>query len=131
VEYDHILIKTPKSGHGQTERAIDVDGSANRAKTEFMASMNHELRTLLSEQFSEGGRELLEIAIRNNESLLRLVTELLDYEEILSGTLVIETRARDLCHLTAKIVKDLGRIYPCAGRYFRAEYAGGFPAQGL
>ena len=94
---------------------------ASKAKSEFLAAMNHELRTPLTsslgslgllasvmpEEFSEEGRDLLDIAIRNNESLLRLVNELLDYEKILSGTLVIETGKHDICGLASRIVKNL------------------------
>ena len=93
---------------------------ANKAKSEFLASMSHELRTpltsslgslgllnsLMSDRLSSEGRELLEIAIRNNGALLRLVNELLDYEKIMSGRIKIETCRHDICQLTSHIVKD-------------------------
>lgn len=93
---------------------------ANKAKSEFLASMSHELRTpltsslgslrllrsLVTDGLSKDERELLEIATRNNESLLRLVNELLDYEKIISGRLQIETSRHDVCQLTSNIVKD-------------------------
>jgi len=107
--------------NARLNQAVIEAERASQSKSEFLAAMNHELRTpltsslgslgllasLMPKEFSKEGRELLDIAIRNNDSLLRLVNELLDYEKILSGTLVIETRNHDICDLTSRIVKDL------------------------
>jgi len=100
--------------------AKEVSESANRAKSDFLASMSHELRTPLTsslgslgllksiaeDEISENGRELLDIAMRNNDALLRLVNELLDFEKILSGTLEIETSRHNICDLTSNIIND-------------------------
>ena len=94
---------------------------AERAKTQFLASMNHELRTpltssigslgllnsIMADKLSNEGRELVEIALRNNKTLLRLVNEILDYEKLKSGTLLIETQRHDICSLTANTIHDL------------------------
>jgi len=94
--------------------------AADKAKSEFLASMNHELRTpltsslgslgllnaLMTDDLSEQRQELLSIAIRNNETMLRLVSELLDYEKILSGQMKIEIDRHDLCELTLGIIKN-------------------------
>ena len=107
--------------NARLNQAVIEAERASQSKSEFLAAMNHELRTPLTsslgslgllasvmpEEFSEEGRELLDIAIRNNDALLRLVNELLDYEKILSGTLIIETSKHDICDLTSRIVKDL------------------------
>lgn len=103
------------------KRALKEAKAANLAKSNFLATMSHELRTpltsslgslgllnsLLTDQFSEEGRNLLDMALRNNNVLLRLVNELLDYEKVLSGTLVIETSPQDIRALTANVVEDL------------------------
>ncbi len=94
---------------------------ANSAKSEFLSAMSHELRTPLtsslgslgllsalnSDDFLEKGPDLVEMALRNNRALLRLVNELLDYEKVLSGTLIIETSKQDICALTLNSIKDL------------------------
>ncbi len=95
--------------------------NANMAKSEFLSTMSHELRTPLTSSLGSLGllsslegdalgeerNELVEIALRNNKTLLRLVNELLDYEKILSGTLIIETSTHDICALVSDIIKDL------------------------
>ncbi len=110
-----------KNANDEMMRARDQAEAANQAKSEFMAAMSHELRTpltsslgslgllmsLMSHELPEQGQDLLEVALRNNNALLRLVNELLDYEKILSGTFVIETSPHDICALTSNIVKDL------------------------
>ena len=102
------------------ERARDESEKANRAKSEFLSSMSHELRTPLTsslgslgllksisaDDLSNEGNELVEIALRNNQTLLRLVNELLDYEKILSGTLEIKTQRHNICDLTSGAVKN-------------------------
>jgi len=114
-------ITEAKNNHDELVRARDQAETANQAKTEFLASINHELRTPLTsslgclgllkcfipDDFPEQAQELLDIALRNNQALLRLINELLDYEKILSGTLVIETSLHDICALTSRTVKDL------------------------
>lgn len=94
--------------------------TANLAKSEFLASMSHELRTpltsslgslglldtFLPDDIPDDAKELIEIAKRNNEALLRLVNELLDYEKILSGRLEIETSPQKICELVQSTVND-------------------------
>jgi PAS domain S-box-containing protein len=93
---------------------------ASTAKSEFLATMSHELRTpltsikgslglinfLLTDDISDKGRDLLEIATRNSDAMLLLVNELLDYEKIISGAFVIETAPYNICSLTSQIIKD-------------------------
>ncbi len=93
---------------------------ASSAKSEFLATMSHELRTpltsikgslgllkyLLEGEIPENGVNLLEIAMRNSDAMLLLVNELLDYEKIISGALVIETTPHEICSLTARIIND-------------------------
>jgi len=122
LEYE-VANKTSelKSANTRLNRALTEAKRASQSKSEFLAAMSHELRTpltsslgslgllnaLMTDEFSEDGQNLLQIAIRNNEALLRLVNELLDYEKILSGTLVVETNVHDIGALTANIVNDL------------------------
>jgi len=94
---------------------------ANMAKSEFLSAMSHELRTPLTsslgslrllnslsqDDLTDQGKDLLEIALRNSDQLLRLINELLDYEKIISGSVIIETSVHDICSLTSKVIKDI------------------------
>jgi PAS domain S-box-containing protein len=96
---------------------------ANQAKTEFLSTINHELRTpltsikgsvdllkgIMSDDMSEKAMLLLEITIRNSETLLNLIDEMLDYEKVLSGEMVIEKKPHDLGELIimeATLIQD-------------------------
>ena len=93
---------------------------ANLAKSEFLSAMSHELRTPLtsikgalalmnssvSGQIPDQKKELFEISLRNCDAMMLLVNELLDYEKVISGALVIETHPHDLTALTSQVVRD-------------------------
>lgn len=112
------MTQTLVQAQNESIQAMEKAEKASHTKSEFLASINHELRTpltsslgslsllnsLMADQLSQQGRELLEIALRNNEKLLRLVNELLDFEKILSGTLKFQTTRQDINKLTAQIV---------------------------
>lgn len=78
-------------------RARDDAEKANRTKSEFLAMMSHEMRTplngilgfahLLSEQVSENEREYLDVIQSSARSLLSVITQLLDYSQMESGSM--------------------------------------------
>lgn len=85
-------------------RDVTREAEVDRAKDEFVSLVSHELRTPLSSvktsltllrdgaggELDEGGRDLLETALRNLDRLIRLVNELLDLSRIESGEVVPE-----------------------------------------
>ncbi len=116
---DEIAVR--KNTETKLRTAMLQAEQANQAKSEFLSTMSHELRTpltsslgglillknLMSDEFTDEGRNLVDMVLRNNETLLRLVNELLDYDKFLSGTLIIETRSNDITELTSAAVKNL------------------------
>lgn len=107
-QYDELI---------ESRREAEV---ANKIKSEFLATMSHELRTPLTSSLGglklldgvhgqtipEKAQELLGLAIRNNESLLRLVNELLDFEKALSGRFSLSPDVHDVSALTEQVMKD-------------------------
>lgn len=116
----YIFLNRVQMVVGQLSHAKNEAERGNKAKSEFLASINHELRTpltssigslglfesLVGKDIPKEGRELVEIAKRNNESLLKLVNELLDFEKVLSGGLEVEKNRHEIGDLTANVVKN-------------------------
>ncbi|MGD2152021.1 MAG: response regulator [Gemmatimonadales bacterium] len=83
-------------------RDVTTEAEAEASKSEFVSLVSHELRTPLTSvktslnlltrgaagAVSEGTQELLEIALRNLDRLIRLVDDLLDLSRIESGRVV-------------------------------------------
>jgi signal transduction histidine kinase len=78
--------------------AKEAAEAASIAKSEFLANMSHEMRTplagtlgmiklVLDMKIGDEERELLQMAKRSAESLLRIITDLLDFSRIEAGML--------------------------------------------
>jgi signal transduction histidine kinase/CheY-like chemotaxis protein len=88
--------------------------AANRLKDEFLSTLSHELRTPLTSIIGwtslmraghvkgEAQAQALETVERNARTQSRLIDDLLDLSRIISGKLLVETRAVDL----ASVVSD-------------------------
>jgi signal transduction histidine kinase len=88
-------------------QARDAAEAGNRAKSEFLANMSHEMRTplagllgmiklVLDMEISAEERELLEMAQRSADSLLRIIADLLDFSSLEAGSLKFECKAFSL-----------------------------------
>lgn len=112
-------------GEGYTNfvfRDVAARKAMERQKDEFIAGINHELRTPLTSilgslKLVAGGavgalpdkaKELLEIAEKNGELLLSLVSDLLDTAKIDAGRLVLQTRPIALNALLAEATERQG-----------------------
>ena len=111
---------TTKSGQVKTVllsmELIELDGNKctlqilnditerKRLENEFISLVSHELRTPMTSTIgaldllnsgqlgtlSDRGRQILQVAIRNSERLIRLVNDILDLERMKSGKITIE-----------------------------------------
>lgn len=95
----------------QLETALISAQEANRAKSEFIANMSHEVRTPLNgvigmtnvmqadQTLSEDHRRNLDLIDESGKALLELLNEILDLSKIEADALELETREFDLSAL--------------------------------
>ncbi len=92
--------------------------AANRAKTEFLANMTHEMRTpmngvigmlglALDTQLNESQREYLELAQTSATLLLRLIEEIFNFSRIEAGKTKIEEAEMSLHRVIDSAMKPL------------------------
>ncbi len=109
-------------------RAKEEAEQANRAKTQFLAHMSHDLRTPLnsvlgfsqllamdlSKTLTKGQKENVERIEKSGKHLLTLINEILDLSRIESGSLTVELEPIDILKL---IVELLAYVKPIASKY--------------
>lgn len=90
-------------------------------KNEFISTVSHELRTPLtsirgalglvtgsmSDALPENVRQLIAIAHKNSERLVRLINNILDIEKIEAGRMVFESRALDVDEVVRHSVEEM------------------------
>jgi two-component system sensor histidine kinase/response regulator len=101
-----------------TERARDAAEAANRAKSEFLAIMSHEVRTplngiigmnalLLASDLTDRQRKWAEATCESEQSLLAIVDDILDNSKLEAGRMEIEEDDFDLPRLIDAAVELL------------------------
>ncbi|MGP0073670.1 MAG: PAS domain S-box protein [Bryobacteraceae bacterium] len=120
------------------KRAKASAESANRAKSEFLTTMSHEMRTpmnailgmadLLSESsLGEEQRDYLGVFQKAGANLLDLINNILDLSKVESGHVELESIAFDLGALLQKIIEMLGAPARDRGLQFTLEIRPGVP----
>ncbi|WP_136644630.1 PAS domain S-box protein [Tabrizicola sp. YIM 78059] len=89
--------------------------AANRAKSDFLAAMSHEMRTPLNgvlgmarvlegQEQDPDRREMLRIIRESGDHLLAVINDILDLAKIEAGRLVLDSRPLDLCSLVDRVL---------------------------
>ena len=96
-----------------------------RLENEFISLVSHELRTPMSSTIgaldllnsgqlgtlSDRGTQILQVAIRNTERLIRLVNDILDLERMKSGKITIQ---KVRCYLKPLLIQAIAVMQPMA-----------------
>ncbi len=96
-----------ESGKEELEEAIFLAESATKAKSQFLATMSHEIRSplngiigmsriLLKTDMTEEQKEYAETVAGSGDVLLSVINEVLDFSKIESGQMDLENRPFDL-----------------------------------
>ncbi len=107
LEHRQMLEERIRQRTEALEEATQRAMSANRAKSEFLANISHELRTpmngilgmldiVLDDKLPESQREHLEISKGCANTLLALLNDLLDLSKIEAGKMLLERIAFDV-----------------------------------
>jgi len=104
------------------EEVRDELERANRKKTSFFQSVSHELRTPLTTILNPLERELqahpenpnVKLAIQSARGLLRVVNQILDFQNLATGTKAVRPAPLDLTHFLMTCGKHLDE--PCRRR---------------
>ncbi|HEU4950974.1 MAG TPA: ATP-binding protein [Holophagaceae bacterium] len=105
-------------------RDISERTAADRLKREFIATVSHELRTPLSAirgalglldpsalaSLDADHREMIEIARRNTERLMRLINDILDLEGLEEGRMQLSFEALDLAGLARDTLESIAPL---------------------
>ena len=119
-------------------KAKDVAESANRAKTEFLANISHEVRTpmngvigmtelALTTDLSVEQREYLKNIQSSSYSLLAILNDLLDFSQIEANKLILRSGPLGVCNLVESIMETYTHLAEDDGVSLRCELAKNLP----
>jgi PAS domain S-box-containing protein len=114
-------VTEAKAAREMLRQALERAEAANQAKSDFLATMSHEVRTPLNGvlgmvqamaagELAPGQRERLEVLRRSGESLLAILSDILDLSKIEAGKLELELADFDLEHLVRDSVAAFSSV---------------------
>ena len=121
-----------------SEKARGKAESASHAKSEFLATMSHELRTPLNgvlgmvdliqeEPLTNRQKDYLRTARQSTEDLLSVISDILDYSQMDSGALELETQTFDLRNLITNCTASYRHVAEKQGLALNLNFYGDWP----
>jgi signal transduction histidine kinase/CheY-like chemotaxis protein len=112
------LLEERQKTEAKLHLAMEAAETANRAKSEFLANVSHEVRTpmngiigltalTLDTDLTREQRENLEMVKASAESLLMVINDILDFSKIEAGRLDLDSGALDIGEVVADATKAL------------------------
>jgi signal transduction histidine kinase/ActR/RegA family two-component response regulator len=112
--------------------AREISEAANKAKSEFLAVMTHELRTpmngvlgmlqlMQSTELTDEQLEYVDIALSSGDHLLGLINDILDFSKIEQGKLELESRFIPLHKSLTRVVDGFKAIVATKGLDFKVD----------
>ena len=112
------LLEERQKTQEKLHLAMEAAEAANRAKSEFLANVSHEVRTpmngiigltalTLDTDLTREQRENLEMVKASAESLLMVINDILDFSKIEAGRLDLDSGALDIGDVVADATKAL------------------------
>jgi signal transduction histidine kinase len=110
-----------RRSRGELKAAKEAAESANRAKSEFLTNISHELRTpmngvlgmtdlLLHTTLDEEQQDYTVTARQSAQALLLIINDILDFTQIEAGTLTVEEKSFDLRVAIGEVMNALRPI---------------------
>ena len=123
----------------ELETAWHAANAANRAKTQFLSTMSHEMRTPLNgmigaldilarTRLDTEQTQFVETALSSGEALLVHINDVLDFSKMEAGKLVLEPAPFSLAHLTDTVLKIVAPQAEVRGNVLARDIGGDVPA---
>ena len=111
------MLDALHTAHGEVRESHERSEAANRAKTEFLTNMSHEVRTpingilgaveaLRSAELNDEQREALELAQTASHTLVSVMNDLLEYARLESGGIVFDRRPFSLRKTISAVMRS-------------------------